>query len=88
MDGLGWITVEATPPSGRADPAVGPLSPWQKFWESLQDTWTRVRNWFGRLTSLQILGLVAVMMVAWGLERWRQAAQSGAFAAPETLASA
>jgi hypothetical protein len=73
VDKVGWVTVEVTPPSGRADPAVNPLTPWQKWGEQLEDAWTRVRNWFGKLSSLQILGLMLGMLALWGLERWRQA---------------
>jgi len=73
VDGTGWVTVETTPPDGRADPAVNPLSSWQKFQERLEDTWTRIRNWFGHLSALQILGLMLIMLALWSLERWRQA---------------
>ncbi|MBW3636905.1 MAG: transglutaminase-like domain-containing protein, partial [Armatimonadetes bacterium] len=70
--GIGWVRLDATPPSGRADPAVSPLPPYQKSLERAQDAFARVRNWFGNLTQLQILGIVVVILTLWGLERWRQ----------------
>jgi len=73
IDKVGWLNVEATPPDGRADPRANPISAWQKFQEKIEDTWARVRNWFGNLSALQILGLMSVMLAVWVLERWRQA---------------
>ncbi len=73
VDGVGWVTVDATPPDNRADSRNSPLTSWQKLGEQLEDTWTRVRNWFGQLSSLQIMGLMLVMLALWSLERWRQA---------------
>jgi len=73
VDGTGWVTVETTPPDGRADPKVNPLTTWQKWQERIEDTWTRIRNWFGHLSALQILGMMLVMLALWSLERWRQA---------------
>ena len=85
VDGAGWVTVEATPPSGRADPTANPISAWQKFGEQLEDTWARVRNWFGQLSSLQIMGLMLVMLALWGLERWRQARKAARLLPPKPM---
>ncbi|BCM92381.1 protein-glutamine gamma-glutamyltransferase [Abditibacteriota bacterium] len=73
VDGTGWITVESTPPSGRADPTANPLTWYQQMQEKIEDTWTRIRNWFGNLSSLQIAGIMLGVLGIWGLERWRQA---------------
>ena len=73
VDNVGWINVETTPPSGRADPAANPLTWQQKAQERAEDNWTRIRNWFGNLGSLQIAGIMVAMLCIWGLERWRQA---------------
>ncbi|RYX82105.1 transglutaminase domain-containing protein [bacterium] len=72
VDGMGWITVESTPPSGRADPKANPLTWYQKLQEQIEDTWTKIRNWFGNLSSLQIGGIMLGVLGIWGLERWRQ----------------
>lgn len=72
LAGLGWVVVEATPPDGRADPRANPI-PWhQQRMEELQDAFARVRNWLGRLTRTQVLGLLGSILLLWGLERWRQ----------------
>ena len=72
VQNVGWVTVDATPPAGRADPKANPLPWYQKSLEAAQDTFSRVRAWFSRLTTAQILGLMAIMLVVWGIERWRQ----------------
>lgn len=69
---IGWVSLDATPPMGRADPAVKPLSFYQRWIENAQDWFARVRAWFGRLTQLQIGGIVALILVLWALERARQ----------------
>ena len=70
--GVGWVTVETTPPDGRADPRANPLTGFQKMQERLEDTWAKIRNWFGNLSSLQIAGIMLGVLALWGLERWRQ----------------
>ena len=72
VDGAGWVTVDATPVAGRADPAANPLPFGQKALENLIDWWGRVRAWFSRLTTLQILELMTVVLIIWGAERYRQ----------------
>ena len=72
VDGAGWITVDATPAGGRADPAANPLPFYQKTLENLIDWWGRVRAWFSRLTTAQILILMTVVLLIWGAERYRQ----------------
>jgi transglutaminase-like putative cysteine protease len=73
LDNIGWVEWDATPPSGRADPAVHP-DPWyQHTLEKVQDNFARLRAWFSNLTQLQILEIMATFLAVWGLERWRQA---------------
>ena len=71
-DGLGWFNVDATPAAGRADPRANPLPFYQKPLESLSDWWDRVRAWFSRLTTVQILGLMTLVLLVWAAERYRQ----------------
>ncbi len=73
VEGVGWITVETTPPSGRADPTANPLTWYQKLQEQIEDTWSKIRTWFGNLSSLQIAAIMLGVLGVWGLERWRQA---------------
>lgn len=72
LGNIGWVRLDATPPSGRADPAVSPLPPYQKRLEAMQDAFARVRAWFANLSQIQILGIVLGIVALWGLERWRQ----------------
>lgn len=72
VDGVGWVNVDATPADGRADPKANPLPWYQKVTEQIQDGFGRVRAWFSRLTTLQILELMAIVLLIWGAERWRQ----------------
>lgn len=85
VEGLGWINVEATPPSGRADPLNNPISPTQKLQEQLEDRWAKIRNWFGHLSSFQIAGIMFGALALWGLERWRQAWKRARLLPPKPL---
>ena len=81
VDGAGWITVDATPADGRADPNANPLPFYQKPLENLMDWWGRVRAWFSRLTPVQILGLMTLVLIIWAGERYRQSWSKGRRAA-------
>ena len=72
VDGVGWVSVDATPAAGRADPKANPLPWYQKPLERLVDWFGRVRAWFSHLTTLQILEIMVVVLAIWGAERWRQ----------------
>ena len=72
IDGFGWMNVDATPSAGRADPRANPLPFYQKTLEKITDWWGRVRAWFSRLTTAQILGLISLVLLIWGAERYRQ----------------
>lgn len=73
LSGIGWVALDATPPSGRADPRANPLPVTQKPWEWIQDTFAKVRTWFGNLTPAQIAAILGIIVLLWGLERARQA---------------
>lgn len=72
FDTIGWVSLDATPVPGRADPAVNPVPFYQPIVERAEDFFARARAWFGRLTPLQIGGIVLVIALLWGLERARQ----------------
>ncbi len=69
---IGWVSLDATPPTGRADPAVNPTPFYQPTLERAEDWFARVRAWFGQLTQLQIGGIMLIFVALWGLERARQ----------------
>ena len=72
VDGVGWVNVDATPPEGRADPNANPLPFYQKPLEDLTDWFGRVRAWFSRLTTFEILAMMTVVLIIWAGERYRQ----------------
>ena len=72
VDGVGWVNVDATPADGRADPRANPLPIYQKLLESVVDWFGRVRAWFSRLTTTQILAMMSVVLLIWVGERYRQ----------------
>lgn len=71
IDGVGWVTVEATPASGRPDEAAPPLPFWQRSWEWIQDRFMQLRMWMSQLTRWQLFGILMAIVAIWMLERWR-----------------
>lgn len=72
LDGTGWVTVEATPPSGMPDvqTAGSGIEWWRAVLERFQDVWSQVRNYLAEmepeqvvLISLILPGLVGVMLL-------------------------
>jgi transglutaminase-like putative cysteine protease len=61
IEGLGWITVDATPGDGRPDRSAGLVPPWQAAWEWLQD---RALGLAGRLASLDRTVLLLLAGIA------------------------
>jgi transglutaminase-like putative cysteine protease len=45
IDGVGWMTVDATPPDGRPDAEFADASPWRRWWEKLGDIPRNLRQW-------------------------------------------
>jgi len=65
IDGLGWITIDATPASGLPDRAMPPIPRWQRVWEWTQDravtTWRyMLENW----QTLTAIGLTAAVLIS------------------------
>ncbi|MGE5611423.1 MAG: DUF4129 domain-containing transglutaminase family protein [Bacillota bacterium] len=76
IDGVGWITVDATPESGRPDQAFGRIGLWQKIQERLQDGWNVLRQWVLGMDWKRAMvlggGCIVVFMVGrWIWEWWR-----------------
>jgi transglutaminase-like putative cysteine protease len=55
---LGWITMDATPSSGRPDQLFPEPSAWRRLWERIQDVPARVRAWFSNLSRQTVLTVV------------------------------
>ena len=77
VDGVGWVTVDATPGNGRPDQLAGPIPVWWRIWEKLQDLLGWTRNWL--VTSswteksvvfcVLILGLLLPQLYRWWQRR-------------------
>lgn len=74
VDGLGWVTVEATPAGGRPDELGAHVPPWLFAWEAMQDMATATGDWLserrGAITAMGA-GLLAVLLAgAAGWSLW------------------
>jgi transglutaminase-like putative cysteine protease len=70
---IGWVTVEATPPSGLPDEKQESVESWRRFYEKLQDAFLRFKDWLSelpadQLTLISVAFLVALASV--GAARW------------------
>jgi transglutaminase-like putative cysteine protease len=74
VDGLGWVTVDATPGDGRPDQMDHSIPFWTRAWEWLQDESASLRSRLAQLSPLQIAGIVCavglgVLFISW---LWRK----------------
>lgn len=70
VDGIGWVTVEATPADGRPDFEPTPVEPWRRAYEVFQDAMEALAAWMANLSPAQIntaIGTVLAGIVVWGL---------------------
>ena len=70
IDGIGWITVDATPPAARPSQAFPPVSVWRKTWEWIVDTAAAFAEWAGGLTMTTFLTVVASLVGILILFQW------------------
>ena len=92
IDGVGWVTVEATPADGRPERAAEEVSFWRGAWEWLHDTALAIGDWIANLSFIQ-LGLLfggltsAVVLLLWLREmfarRRMRPAKARSYSAPE-----
>jgi len=98
INGVGWVTVDATPGNGRPDQLAGPIPAWWRLWEAAQDVLVAIRNWLvtanwtqkGTVFALLVLGLLIPQLYRYWLRK-RQASlgfrYSGSDAALAALAA-
>lgn len=95
VDGEGWMTVEATPPTGMPDQHGTDIELWRRVTEGVQDLWVRLRDHLATITPDQVVWVlllpVAVVPLVYVVRnrRRRRAAQSAGYPIPpdlETLA--
>jgi transglutaminase-like putative cysteine protease len=72
VDGVGWVTVDATPSDGMPA-AQPPVSMFDRIAEWFQDLWATVRSWAARVSWLELLGwsLGAAGAAFAGVTLWR-----------------
>ena len=63
IDGLGWMTVEATPASGLPDRIFPPAPAWRVAWEHATDWAKAIGQWFVSLNWIKMSMLAAGAMV-------------------------
>jgi hypothetical protein len=65
LDGVGWVTADATPSSGRPDAAFPDPPAWERWWEKLTDLPGEIRDWISNHAILleELAGAVAVVGV-------------------------
>ncbi|WP_394794129.1 transglutaminase domain-containing protein [Armatimonas sp.] len=54
VEGKGWITVEATPPTGWPEQNKAPMEPWRRAWEWLEDRWLGLLSWLAETEPTQL----------------------------------
>lgn len=77
VEGVGWVTVDATPGNGRPDQLAGPIPFWWRLWERMQDALGAIRTWVihsdwtekGAVFALLVLGLMIPQLYRWWQRR-------------------
>jgi hypothetical protein len=88
LDGAGWVTLDATPGTGRPDELFPPAPAWRRAWERVTDTLAAARAWVGRVGWTSVALLVAIVAAAWaGLRFWKRRRQNIRRLAAEAYAS-
>lgn len=70
IDGVGWVSVDATPGDGRPD-SLAPIPAWRKAWEKAQDQLALFREKMTQLSRAQWAGILLVVVGGWAVTRLR-----------------
>ncbi|HEX8833178.1 MAG TPA: transglutaminaseTgpA domain-containing protein [Abditibacteriaceae bacterium] len=85
IDGLGWVTVDATPGGARPDKLNEPVPFWQKLREHIQDLSMAIRNALARLAKIDrriLLVALSFLLIVAGVVKFlrrKKTPQSAAF---------
>jgi len=72
IEGRGWMTLDATPASGRPDQDTRPISAWTRLREWLQDSMQRLREAASGGNGLRLLLVVMAIALVALLWQWRR----------------
>ncbi|MCW8130931.1 MAG: transglutaminase domain-containing protein [Planctomycetota bacterium] len=59
IEGVGWVTVDATPSDGMPDQTADALPLWRRAWEWMNDTALAIGDWFAERSFVQLGGIAA-----------------------------
>ncbi|MDF2440113.1 MAG: hypothetical protein JWN98_1097 [Abditibacteriota bacterium] len=72
IDGVGWVSVDATPGDGRPN-AQAPIPWWRKVWERAQDAVAALREQVAHVSRGQWTLLLCALVIVWAATRLRLA---------------
>jgi transglutaminase-like putative cysteine protease len=70
IEGTGWITLDATPGSGRPDGLYGDIGWWQRLQEWVQDRFADFKLWLASLGWPKIILGVALIVIGGATLKW------------------
>jgi transglutaminase-like putative cysteine protease len=85
LDGVGWVTVDATPAGGRPDVLAPRVPSWRRWWEKLNDVPGEIREWIWANARLlkKLAALAAIVaLCVWVVRRARDWRRKGGKSAP------
>jgi transglutaminase-like putative cysteine protease len=67
VDGVGWVTADATPGDGRPDADNTPVERWRRAWEWMQDRFREFAEWMADLPQQTLNAMVGVVVGGFAL---------------------
>jgi hypothetical protein len=61
VDGIGWVTADATPGDGRPDADTAPVERWRQAWEWLQDRFRGFTEWLANLPQQALYAIIGMV---------------------------
>ena len=73
IDGVGWITVDATPAGGLPDQVFPKVGLWKRLGERIGDGWAATKAWAMGLDVKRVAAVCVVAVLVWaGVQLWRR----------------
>jgi len=77
IEGVGWVTLDATPADGRPDQSGQAVPFWRRLWERLQDWWSGLLARLGLSGPSALLAVLGALAVVAGLAYLRRRGRRG-----------